>query len=340
MVLERSSRPTDLPPTPPPDPGALGAEPTEPAEPRPPEPPARSGWARHLGTRLLVTVVVGWLAAGVALTFLQRSIVYLPDDEVPPAEDVLPGARAVAYVTEDGLVLGGWWLPAAGRATADGATAGGATAGVATADGGRRPAPAVIVFHGIGGNRVGMAPLARGLSERGASVLLAEYRGYGGAPGVPTEEGLARDARAAARWVRSRPDVDPARVVYLGDSLGTGVATTLAVDDPPALLVLRSPFTSLPDVATAELPIYPYGWLMWDRYATIDRIGRVDAPVLVAVAGDDELVPPDQSRAVAAAARRPDGLLTFPAAGHIDPEFLVGPTYLDAIAASVARHAG
>lgn len=331
MVLERSSGPTDLPPTPPPEPGAPGAEPVSPAPPpEPADPAARSGWARHLGGRLLVTVVVGWLAAGIALTLVQRSIVYLPDDEVPPAEDVLPGARAVAYVTEDGLVLGGWWLPAAG----------GATAGGAAAAGGGRPAPAVIVFHGIGGNRVGMAPLARGLSERGASVLLAEYRGYGGAPGVPTEEGLARDARAAARWVRSRPDVDPARVVYLGDSLGTGVATTLAVDDPPALLVLRSPFTSLPDVATSELPIYPYGWLMWDRYATIDRIGRVDAPVLVAVAGNDELVPPDQSRAVAAAARRPDGLLTFPAAGHIDAEFLVGPTYLDAIAAAVARHAG
>lgn len=317
-------------PTPPPDPddladavpgsGVAGGDETraEPAGGR----LRGAALARHVGSRLAVTVGVGWLVVGVVLTLVQRSVIYRPDDEVPPVADVLPGASAVAYTTEDGLVIGGWWMPAAGPADP------------------ARPAPVVIVFHGVGGNRVGLAPMARGLSDRGTSVLLAEYRGFGDAPGTPTEEGLARDARAALRWVRSRPDVDPARIAYLGESLGTGVATTLAVDDPPALLVLRSPFTSLPDVAAHELPIYPYGALMWDRYATIDRIGAVDAPVLVVVAGRDELVPPEQSRAVADAARRLDGVLTFPEAGHIDPAFVVGPTYLDAVAGAVHRHAG
>ncbi|MFN8040229.1 MAG: alpha/beta hydrolase [Acidimicrobiales bacterium] len=323
----------DLAPTQPPHPAELVDRvvdaPTSRGGDHPSAPRSPSRWAaraRHLGSRLAVTVVVGWLAVGLVLTLVQRSLIYRPDAEVPPVGDVLPGARAVAYTTEDGLVLGGWWLPA------DGSTDGAAGTG--------RPAPVVIVFHGIGGNRVGMAPLARGLADRGTSVLLAEYRGYGDSPGTPTEEGLARDARAALRWVRSRPDVDPARIAYLGDSLGTGVATTLAADDPPAVLVLRSPFTSLPDVAAAELPAYPYGTLMWDRYATLDRISGVDAPVLVVVAGRDDVVPPEQSRAVADAARRLEAVVTFPDAGHIDPQFVVGPGYLDAVTAAVGRHAG
>ena len=75
-----------------------------------------------------------------------------------------------------------------------------------------------------------------------------DYRGFGGNPGSPTEAGLKHDARAARAYVISRPDVDPQRIVYFGESLGTAVAADLAVDHPPAALILRSPFTSLTDV--------------------------------------------------------------------------------------------
>lgn len=81
------------------------------------------------------------------------------------------------------------------------------------------------------------------------NVLLTDYRGYGGNPGAPTEEGLAIDARAAREHVLGRPDVDSSRIVYFGESLGGAVAVRLAIEHPPSALILRSPFASMTLVA-------------------------------------------------------------------------------------------
>lgn len=267
-------------------------------------------------SRVTVTALVGWLSVGATLFGLQRTLLYLPDPVVPPIGEVLPGGRAVAVQTDDGLVLPAWWMPA-------------------PREPGGRPAPAMVVFHGVGGNRAYLAPLALGLADRGVSVLLAEYRGYGEVAGSPTEEGLVRDARAALAHLRGRADVDPDRIAFLGDSLGTGVAVRLAVESPPRLVVLRSPYTSLPDVAAARLPAYPYRSMMWDRFETIERIGVLDAPVLVVVGDRDDLIPPEQSRAVYEEARRPIGFDVHAGHDHFSPMFSEGPAYLDRVAAAV-----
>jgi len=129
---------------------------------------------------VLVTASVLVLAVLVvaALWAFQRQLVYLPGRQaVPPAATVLPGASDVVLQTEDGLELGAWFLPAAAGA------------------------PAVLVANGNGGSRELRAPLARALAEEGLSVLLFDYRGYGGNPGSPSEQGLARDVRAARRFL-------------------------------------------------------------------------------------------------------------------------------------------
>ena len=101
-------------------------------------------------------------------------------------------------------------------------------------------------------------------------MLLFDYRGYGDSAGSPDERGLALDARAARRYLLSRPDVDAARLVYFGESLGAAVAVELAAEHPPAALVLRSPFTSMADVGSYHYPILPVRLLLRDRYAAID----------------------------------------------------------------------
>ena len=82
----------------------------------------------------------------------------------------------------------------------------------------------IIVFNGNAGHRGYRAALAGQLAARGIAVLLFDYRGYGGNPGLPSEEGLARDARGALAYVGGRRDVDRLRLVFFGESLGTGVA--------------------------------------------------------------------------------------------------------------------
>jgi fermentation-respiration switch protein FrsA (DUF1100 family) len=86
----------------------------------------------------------------------------------------------------------------------------------------------VVVFNGNAGYRWLRADLAVALNRNGLSVLLFDYRGYGGNPGRPSEKGLAADARAALAWVARQPDVDPNRIAYFGESLGAAVAIELA----------------------------------------------------------------------------------------------------------------
>jgi hypothetical protein len=242
-------------------------------------------------------------------------LIYFPSPgPVPPAAAVLPGGQDVVLETRDGIRLGAWFCPAGGQHPQP-------ATGVARG-------PAVMVCPGNGGDRLLRAPLGAALLREGMSVLLFDYRGYGRNPGRPSEAGLAADADAAQAWLAARPEVDPARIVYLG----AAVALRLAVDRPPAALVLRSPFTSLADVGRLHYPWLPVGALLTDRYPSIDRIASLTAPLLV-IAGDrDTLVPADLSRRLYDAAPQPKRFVLVPGADHNDPRLLDGRQTIGEIA--------
>jgi uncharacterized protein len=191
-----------------------------------------------------------------------------------------------------------------------------------------RAGPAVLVCNGNGGNRSLRAALADALSRMGLHVLLFDYRGYGGNPGDPSEEGLAADARAAQAYLAGRAEVDADRLVYFGESLGAAVALRLAVERPPAALVLRSPFASLAEVGRRHYPLVPVSLLLRDRYDSAALAGRLAAPLLVVAGGRDGIVPASHSRRLFAAAPQPKRLVVLEGANHNDYELLAGPRLL------------
>jgi fermentation-respiration switch protein FrsA (DUF1100 family) len=259
--------------------------------------------------RLLLGLAAAVLLIGLVVWTQQRRLMYFPFAAVPsPAAVGLSGVTAVSLPTADGLTLNGWFVS-------------------------RTPAPqfTVIVFNGNAGNRAFRAPLADALAAANLDVLLFDYRGFGGNPGSPSERGLQSDARAARAYVVGRPGVDRTRLVYFGESLGTAVATELAVEYPPAALVLRSPFTSMTDVGRHHYALLPVGWLLRDRYATIDRIARVNAPILVIGGDQDRIVPIEQTRRVYEAARDPKSLLVINGADHNDDSLLTGRELIDGV---------
>jgi fermentation-respiration switch protein FrsA (DUF1100 family) len=230
---------------------------------------------------------------------LQRRLIYFPSPgPLPPASVVWPNARDAIIETDDGIPLAAWYFPV-------------------TED-----APAVLVCNGNGGDRSMRSGLAAALNRMGLSVLLFDYRGYGGNRGRPSEAGLATDARAAQAWLADQPGVE--KIVYFGESLGAAVAVSLATERPPAAIVLRSPFTSLVDVAAVHYPWLPVRRLLVDRYPSIERIPSIRVPVLV-IAGDrDDIVPEHLSRRLFEAAGEPKRYVVVPGAGHNDPELLDG----------------
>jgi fermentation-respiration switch protein FrsA (DUF1100 family) len=283
---------------------------------------------------MVLLVVAALLLAPLGLLWaFQRRLIYLPSPgPVPPAATILPGAAEVSFPTADGLRLQGWFVPPTPVDRRRPVPGSWATlpegAPLAAGSGEARPegaGPAVLVCNGNGGDRSMRAALAAELSRLGLAVLLFDYRGYGGNPGVPTEDGLATDARAALAYLAGRPDVDPDRVVYFGESLGAAVALRLATERAPAALVLRSPFASLAEVGRHHYPMLPVSLLLRDRYDSVALAGRLAAPLLVVAGTRDRIVPLAHTRRLFEAAPRPKRLVVLEGADHNDPDLLAGP---------------
>ncbi|BEL05473.1 alpha/beta hydrolase [Actinoplanes sichuanensis] len=238
----------------------------------------------------------------------QRKLIYFPDRAAPPAP---ASGREITLRTADGLRLVAWLLPP------------------------RSGTPdkrlSVLVLHGNAGSRAGRESLAAALTAQGLTVLLLDYRGYGGNPGSPSEAGLAQDADAAHAYLAGLGQP----ILYFGESLGAAVATALATRHPPAALLLRSPFTDLPAAAAAHYPFLPVGLLLRDRYPVQSLISRVTVPTAVVYGTADQVVPAEQSRAVADAAADLVRLEVVDGADHNDRVLAEGSPVIATVTALV-----
>jgi fermentation-respiration switch protein FrsA (DUF1100 family) len=246
-----------------------------------------------LGAALGGLLMIG--GAGAAIWALQDRLIYFPDPSPPPSPEALGlrGVEGVALRTADGLSILGWRVA------------------------GRPGAPVLLYLHGNGGSLRHRAERVMRFQRLGWGALLVQWRGYGGNPGAPSENGLTEDARAGLK-VLQEEGVAAARIVLWGESLGTGSALRLAAEQPAAIaaVVLESPFTGLLALARLHYPVLPSGLLLRDRYDNLARIREVRVPVLILQGARDTLVPPAMGRELAAAATAPVEVWEAPDAGH------------------------
>lgn len=173
---------------------------------------------------------------------------------------------------------------------------------------------AVVVFHGNGETMFDRADVAEALVARGLGALLVEYRGYGISYGPPpSEASLYADGEAAMAYL-ARAGFDPSRVALWGTSLGTGVASEMARRHPVARLVLVTPFTSIPDMASRIAPILPVRLVLAHELDTLGRAPQIRAPTLVVHGDADEIIPFVMGEAVAKAL--PDARFVRVDGGH------------------------
>lgn len=247
---------------------------------------------------LVVTVVVAYALFTGALYAFQRNLLYYPDSAPPVlAEAGVPEMGEVTLATEDGLALLAWYKRAeAGR-------------------------PTIVYFCGNAGHIGYRGGKVRPYLDAGMGVLLVGYRGYGGNPGKPTEEGLYADGRAALAFL-ARQGVAPAATVAYGESLGAAVAVQVAHERaaaaPLGALVLEAPFASLANVAAKHYPFVPVNWLLKDRFESADKIARVGAPVFILHGERDGIVPVESGQALYAAAVAPKDALWLADGRHND----------------------
>ncbi len=234
-------------------------------------------------------IAVVYLGFAATLYFAQRAFMYAPD-----TRRLAPGDAGAAGMTEvfdeaDPAFLIGWFkAPAPGAVT-------------------------VLYFHGNAGAVADRAYKARAFIDQGWGVMLVEYRGYGGNAGSPTERGLYEDAGRALNWMTER-GVAAGDILLYGESLGTGVATEIALrlakkGTPARGLVLEAPFTSMGRAAEVHYPIIPARYMVKDKYDSLSKIAGVDTPLLILHGSGDRVVPLSQGQRLFDGASEPkDGV--------------------------------
>ncbi len=266
---------------------------------------------------LLLPVAIAGAAATATATFetIMRRALFHASSAVagPPDAAGVPYEEAVFH-TADGLQLQGWFFKA------------------------ERPAATILFMHGTSYNASDMWSgderariFGAFMRATGCNFLTFDYRGYGVCPGSPTEQGTYLDAEAALAWLHARPDVDPARIIFYGFSLGTGVAVELALREHSCGLILRSPFTSAKEIAADRFPalnalfaVMP--WLPRTRYDSLNKIARVPVPVLIMHGDADESVPQWMGYRLMEMAPHPKRFVNMAGSNHTDfPVHLMVP---------------
>ena len=252
----------------------------------------RRRWPRR---RVLIYLLAVILCYGALMFSLQRLMIYPRHAAEPlanPGQGV-PGLVRLTVDSEEGPVEG-FYLPGEGASA-------------------ENPGPAVIFAHG-NAELIDYWPaeMAR-YRGMGLGVLLPEYRGYGRSAGSPSQEAITADLLRFRDWLVARPEVDAARLVYHGRSLGGGAVCALAAHHPPAALVLQSTFTSIRRLARRFL--MP-GFLVRDPYDSLEVVRGLSCPVLVVHGRRDSLIPFQHAVDLRAAAGDRARLVAYPEADH------------------------
>jgi pimeloyl-ACP methyl ester carboxylesterase len=235
---------------------------------------------------LLVAGMIGYLAIVALFAANQGRLIY----PAPPAQDVPSGYSPIELRTGDDLVITAGYRPA------------------------RDGLPTILFFHGNGMVWPDGVHATELLASKGYGLLLAEYRGYNGNPGEPSERGIYRDSRAAFAFLE-RAGIARGDVILIGLSVGSGPAVQLASEHDIRALILISPFASLPATVDAAYPWLPVKWLLRDRYDNLANLPQVDAPVLILHGDADELIPHAHAEQLAAANPRVR-FVSLPGRGH------------------------
>lgn len=247
---------------------------------------------KRLTISLLITASILYTSACAYLYFFQRSILYLPDTYLAePSELNFPEATTLKIKTVDNVTLTAWYIAP------------------------KDNKPTLVYFHGNSSNLGKRVNKFRKFADNGFGMLALSYRGYGNSEGSPSEDGLYNDARAAINHLISK-GLQPKDIILYGESLGSGVAIQMALENNFRAIVLEAPYDSIAARAVELYPLMPIKLLLKDKFLSIEKIGKLQTPLLFFHSKDDKVMPLSHGMTLFNAANEPKKIFVFEHAGH------------------------
>jgi fermentation-respiration switch protein FrsA (DUF1100 family) len=237
--------------------------------------------SKSLGRRLvslLVTLLIGYLIALLALRAFESHLLFFPNYPGRLEGDSHPRTLPVEDVwlkASDGTKLHAWWIP------------------------NKDAKFTFLAFHGNASNIANRASVYEFLRDTPANVFALEYRGYGKSDGKPSESGIYLDAEAAHQYLVDVQKIDPKAIISFGQSLGTAVAANVASRLPVGAVVLEAPFPSASVVARKVFWFLPgIEFFVHGQLNTAVRLQHTGVPLLVVHCTQDPVIPFEFGQAV------------------------------------------
>ena len=220
----------------------------------------------------IISIILVYLFFGLLLFLFQRKIVFNVSGRPKKPKDYgLDLVKEIKIYTKDDIALLSWFSkPLLNK-------------------------PILIYFHGNSFDIGERAYRIKKYINVGWGVLLVSWRGYSGNKGNPTEKNLYIDAKAAIEWILKNTATKTNNIILYGESLGTGVALEMATLQSFKSIILEAPFTSIYDLALKRYKIYPFKFLILDKFDNISKIDKIFSPILIISGKNDEVVPHNHS---------------------------------------------
>jgi len=246
--------------------------------------------------RVCVYAVVLIPAVFLGCAPMENTVLYRPAASIDEKEPLPAGFEDVTLKTASGEDIHARWAP---HPEATGA---------------------ILFCHGNAGNLQQRGqPVSELWHTQKESVLIFDYPGYGKSKGEPNEQGCYQAAEAAYDWLTKTKRIPAERIILFGESLGGGPAVDLACRRPHRALVLVRTFTSVPEIADYQMPLFPADLVMANRFDNLSKMPRCKQPTFIAQADEDALIPFKHGDRLFKAAAGPKEFCILRGRGHNDP---------------------
>lgn len=217
--------------------------------------------------RLLIIALIGCGLIVGYVRYLEKKYLFYPKKEITryPSSYNIP-FEDVYIKTRDGLLINGWFIPHDNAKYT------------------------LLFFHGNGGNIGYRLEKLQILNSIGINIFIIDYRAYGKSQGSPSEKGFYSDATAAFRYLTDERKIPAEKIILYGESLGAAVAIDLASRAKVRALITEGAFSDEGDMARNIYPAMPT-FILHNRFDSLGKIKKVEAPKLFIHSVDDEIVP-------------------------------------------------
>lgn len=152
----------------------------------------------------------------------------------------------------------------------------------------------IYYHHGNAGSLESWGLRAVDFTSKDYDVLMYDYRGFGKSSGnIKNEKMLYNDA--VMIYKKLLYDYKERDIILYGTSLGTGIATKLAHDNHPKILILETPYYNFYDVSKFHYPYLPNSILLHYQFKTDKLLPQITIPIYLFHGTEDETVPYNSS---------------------------------------------